>query len=73
MDQLIEVGLVVTGLTQVLKPLLPEKYYAATAPLMAVVLGGLVNVYLLGYSPEVILEGLAYGLAATGLYKTVKS
>jgi hypothetical protein len=71
--QFFELGAVVFGLTEVVKGLLPEKYKASVAPLCAVLLGAGMNVYLNGYSEENVVYGLTLGLAATGLYKAVKS
>jgi hypothetical protein len=70
--ELVELGALVFGITEVLKGLCPEKYVSKVMPLVAVLIGGAANVYLLGYSPEILLAGFMFGLAATGLYKTVK-
>jgi|TARA_Y100000310_G_scaffold118355_1_gene117238 uncharacterized membrane protein YedE/YeeE len=72
MESLVELGALVFGLTEVLKGFCPEKHRKVVAPLLAVVLGGLANVYLLGYSPEALVLGLTYGLAAAGLYNVAK-
>ncbi len=68
-----ELGAVVFGLTEVVKALIPEKYRMNIAPLVAVLLGAGMNVYLNGYSEENVVYGLTLGLAATGLYKVVRN
>lgn len=72
-SDLLELGAIVFGLTEIFKEFVPQKYRAKITPLIAVILGGGANVYLLGYSPENLLYGLALGLAATGMYKAVKN
>ena len=66
---LIEMGALVFGLTEALKRLVPLKFRDATAPTLAIILGGLSYSYMYGYSPENVIYGLILGLAATGLYK----
>jgi hypothetical protein len=68
---LLELGALTVGLTEVLKNLIPDKHKARLTPLLAVVLGGVANVYLNAWStePEIVLYGLALGLSATGLYR----
>ncbi len=70
--ELVELGALVFGLTEVLKGLCPDKYKSKIMPLVAVLIGGAANVYLLGYAPEILLQGFMWGLVASGLYKTVK-
>lgn len=70
--ELVELGALVVGVTEVLKRSLPESWQDKVAPVLAVVLGAVFNVYLLGYSPEIVAQGLMYGLAATGIYKSIK-
>jgi len=70
--ELVELGALVFGVTEVIKRSLPESWQSKVAPVLAVVLGAVFNVYLMGYSPEIVAQGLMYGLAATGLYKAVK-
>ena len=70
--EILEVGALVWGVTEAIKKTLPESWSGKAAPVLAVLLGGLFNVYLMGYSPEVLAQGLMYGLAATGIYKSIK-
>lgn len=72
-QQLLELGAIVFGLTEVIKTLLPKEYQRALAPLISVLLGAIGNIYLNGYSPENLVFGLAMGLAATGLYKAARN
>lgn len=66
---ILESGMLILGLTEVIKRLLPERFWHRLAPLVAVLIGGLTHVYFYGYSPETVLYGLALGLSVTGLYK----
>ena len=70
--EVLQVGAIVLGLTQVFKGFVPEKYSAKFTPLLAIILGALTNVYLAGYSPEIVMQGLVFGLSSTGLYKVAK-
>ena len=70
--ELVELGALVFGVTEMLKSLVPAKYSAWGIPLLAVLIGAAANVYLKGYSPELVVEGLVLGLSATGLYAAVK-
>jgi hypothetical protein len=67
--ELFEVGALVLGVTETIKRALPSDWSDKLAPVLAVLLGAVFNVYLLGYSPEVVAQGLMFGLTATGLYK----
>lgn len=77
--ELIQLGAVVVGATEVVKklleaiPFLSMKVCDALVPLVAVLIGGGVNIYLVGYSPENLIVGLILGLSASGLYKVAKS
>lgn len=74
METLFELGAIIIGLTEMLKQLVPDRYRAKLMPLVSVLMGATANSYLNGWSsePEIILYGLALGLTATGLYKTIK-
>jgi hypothetical protein len=65
---ILELGGVIFGLTEMIKRLLPEKLQSKLAPLVAVLVGGGMNVYMYGYSAENVVYGLMLGLAASGLY-----
>lgn len=61
-----EVSAIVLGVIQAIKMAgFPAKY----APLLAPILGALCNVFLLGFSPESVVNGLGFGLMAVGLYE----
>ena len=70
--ELFEVGALVWGVTEAIKRSLPEGWGKKAAPVLAILLGAAFNVYLMGYSPEIVAQGLMYGLAATGIYKSLK-
>ena len=69
---LFELGAIVFGLTEVIKVFIPKKYRSRIAPVISLMLGGVGNVYLNGYTPENVMYGLALGLAASGLYKAAQ-
>ena len=69
---LFELATIVFGLTEIIKDFIPRKYRRKMTPLLALALGGLGNVYLMGYSPRNLVYGLALGLAASGVYKAAR-
>jgi UDP-N-acetyl-D-mannosaminuronic acid transferase (WecB/TagA/CpsF family) len=62
------------GITNYLKKAIPErfKYRLALIPVLASAVGGGASIFLLGYSPEVLMQGVLFGLTASGLYEVVK-
>ena len=67
----LESGALIIGVVEILKEFVPYKVRDKVAPLLAILLGGVFYVYLIGYSEENVLTGLMYGLASTGAYKFV--
>lgn len=70
---LFELAAIVFGLTEIFKEFIPRKFRRKATPLLAILLGGLGNIYLMGYSPQNLVYGLALGLAASGLYKAARN
>jgi hypothetical protein len=67
---IVEVGALVLGLTQVLKGFIPENLRNTLTPVVAVLLGAFANCYVVGnYEPATVTTGLMYGLTVAGLYK----
>ena len=61
-----EISALVLGIVQALKLAgFPPKY----SPLLAPVLGSLINIFVTGYSPEALINGVGFGLVAIGLYE----
>lgn len=70
MDTIVfELGALVFGLTEVFKKFLPKEHKKQLTPLLALLFGASLNIYLHGYSPEHLTLGLAIGLSAAGLYR----
>lgn len=71
LTSIVQSGVLVLGLTEVLKRLLPKKLKPKLAPLLAVLLGTGLYVYLYGYSPDNVVYGAVIGLSTTGIYKMI--
>lgn len=73
-SDLFQLGAVVFGLTEIIKNFMPDKpWRKKITPVIAIVIGGGMNILLNGYTPENLVYGLALGLAATGLYKAAQN
>lgn len=68
-SSILESGILIFGLTEVIKRLLPKPWWKKIAPLTAVIIGSILHVYYYGYSPENVIYGAILGLSATGIYK----
>ena len=68
LSAIVENGLLIFGLTEVFKKLIPEKYRSEIAPLFALIIGAVSHVYLYGYSPENVVYGAFLGMSAAGVY-----
>ena len=71
----IVVVLICMAIGYILKELVPSKKLNKFIPLTLGVIGVLINVWYNGwvFSPEILLGGLASGLASTGTYELVRN
>lgn len=69
LDGIIENEMLIFGLTEVFKHIIPEKHRSNIAPMLATVLGAFTHVYLYTYSPENVVYGAFLGMSAAGVYK----